>query len=422
MGGKLGPYPIDKRSPQFSAFAVSRTGNRGAVSMLESAIDHLTAQEPNGEVNVFSVYPEVDQKLPPTAGVRLYDGTPKNLAFKIIPLCIFYRLAKVLGIKVDEHKLGPEMEALLATDVCLMIGGTTFSDAQPVKIIYNALCLLPAILLGKKAMMYSQTLGPFNTWYNRVIAGWCLSKMDFIAPRGPGSLKNVESLHLKVPVSYQADAAFTLVVPTEIQTRIRQKYQPLFAGRTVVGISVNSIVEGECKKLGIDHNAIWAQFIAYLQNQGFAILLIPHSMRPEGKSRHNNDLLVVADILDRLPSRDGIILADEPYDCKELRVVVGLANYYVASRFHSMISALCCGVPVAVFGWGFQKYREVMQEFQLEQYCYDAADLSFDQLVASFMRIQQDAVEIKARISENMPRIRRSSALNHEMAWSLFKG
>jgi polysaccharide pyruvyl transferase WcaK-like protein len=87
-----------------------------------------------------------------------------------------------------------------------------------------------------------------------------------------------------------------------------------------------------------------------------------------------------------------------------------------------MISALCCGVPVAVFGWGFQKYREVMQEFQLEQYCYDAADLSFDQLVASFMKIQQDAVEIKARISENMPRIRRSSAINHEMARSLFKG
>ena len=50
----------------FSAFADSRTGNRGAVSMLESAIDHLTDAEHPGRVNVFSVYPKADKKLPPT--------------------------------------------------------------------------------------------------------------------------------------------------------------------------------------------------------------------------------------------------------------------------------------------------------------------------------------------------------------------
>jgi len=227
----------------FSTFADSRTGNRGAVSMLESAIDHLTTDEYPGEVNVFTVYPKADRKLPPTPHVQLYDGTPANLVFKLIPLSLLYRLFKILHIKVSPGIFGREMQALLDTDLCLMIGGTTFSDAQPIKIPYNIACLLPAILLGKKSMMYSETLGPFNMAWSRFCAKWCFSRMNFIVPRGSQSLENTRALNLKVPVEYFADSAFTLVVPETLEEQMRSKYAPLLAGKTVVGISVNSIVE-----------------------------------------------------------------------------------------------------------------------------------------------------------------------------------
>jgi colanic acid/amylovoran biosynthesis protein len=405
----------------FSTFADSRTGNRGAVSMLESAIDHLTSNQHPGKVNVFTVYPKADMKLPPTPYVDLYNGTPANLIFKLIPLCLLYKLLNVFNVRVPKGALGREMQALLDTELCLMIGGTTFSDAQPIKIPYNIACLLPAIILGKKSMMYSQTLGPFNKAWNRLLARWCFNRLDFIVPRGPESLKNTKSLNLQTPVEYFTDSAFTLIVPKAVEDHIQEKYAPLSKGNKVVGISVNSIVEEECLKAGIDHNGEWAKFIEYLQGFGFTIMLVPHSMRKNSKRRHNNDLLTIDDILTKLYSHAGILLVDDPYDCKELRVVVGLADYYVASRFHSMISALCRGVPVLVFGWGFQKYREVMQEFELESYCHDAKELSCEALVAGFEQIRSNEDVIKKKIQDNLPKVQSSSMMNHRTAWKLAK-
>ena len=161
---------MSSKPPVFSAFAVSRTGNRGAVSMLESAIDHLTTGERKGIVNVFTVYPKNDRRVPSSPQTPLYNGTPLNLAFKLIPLSVLYRVTRWLRLPIPRRLWGREMQALLDTDVCLMIGGTTFTDAQLYKIPYNIACLLPGIILGKKCMMYSQTLGPFHNRFNRVSA------------------------------------------------------------------------------------------------------------------------------------------------------------------------------------------------------------------------------------------------------------
>lgn len=411
--------PGRNKPPVFSAFAVSLTGNRGAVSMLEAAIDHLTGPETRGVVNVFTVYPRADARRPARQNVRLYSGTPINLVFKLIPLCLLYRLAKLLHLPLPAWIWGKQMRALLDTDVCLMIGGTTFSDAKPIKVPYNVACLLPAILLKKKAMMYSQTLGPFRRRFNRFCARWCLSRMDLVAPRGPGSLANVTSLDLPCRVEYLPDSAFSLKDDPQVDRRIREKYAHVPRGKGIVGISVNSIVEKKCRQLGIDHHRAWVELIGHLRSQGYTVLLIPHSMRLGSKGRHNNDLLSIAEIQTMLPSMDGIYVIDEPYDCKELRVVVGLADYYVASRFHSMISALCNRLPVLVYGWGFQKYTEVMDEFALGQYVHDAAKLSGAALIAGFEEIVRDRPTIQSRIDANLARVREHSARNHQWALQL---
>lgn len=407
---------IDAWQPRFAVFAVSRTGNRGAVSMLESAIDYLTAPQFGGVIDVFTVYPKRDRAATPRPNVNLYGGTPAHLVFKLIPLTLLHRLLRVMHLPMAKRVWGRSMNALLRADAVLLIGGTTFTDAQPLKVIYNVACVLPAILLGKRIVFYSQTLGPFRTRFNRVAARFCLARAAVIHPRGNGSRDHVRALGF-TNVQSRADSAFTLDVPAEVEERIRALYAPRLAGRTVVGISTNSIVERKCGRLGIDHNRIWAEFIEHLQAEGYCILLVPHSIRPGSRSRHNNDLHTLQDILSRLTSRDGVVVVDTPHDCKELRVVVGMADYYIASRFHSMISALCTGRPVLVFGWGYQKYREVLADFELESYGHDAADLSTAMLTEGLHRIIRDAESIREKIRRHLPEVQASSLCNHEAAW-----
>lgn len=409
-----------KNRPIFATFAVSRTGNRGAVSMLESALDYLT-EEKDAFVHVFSVYPKEDRKIPSSSDVSIRNGTPANLLFRIIPLCILYRIFDLIKIQPDGEFWGEDMDALLESDVCLMMGGTTFSDAKVIKTLYNVICILPAIILGKTSMMYSQTLGPFNNWFNRMAAKYCLSKMSFIAPRGQSSYKAVKSLELDVPIKFFSDSAFSLQVSSNTKEIIRKKYKKKLAGKKVVGISINTIVEKKCRKLGIEHHQAWIDLITHLQERNYKIMLIPHSIRPKARSKHNNDLISTLEIISGLDKQDGVLLIDEFYDCKELREVVGLTDYYVASRFHSMISALSTIVPVVVFGWGFHKYKEVLSEFQLENYYYDAKYLSGHLLIESFNSLVHDEVKIKKKISEKLPTIIESSKRNHEIAWSLLE-
>ncbi|MBN1341321.1 MAG: polysaccharide pyruvyl transferase family protein [Phycisphaerae bacterium] len=405
--------------PIFSAFAVSRTGNRGAVSMLESAIDTLTSDQHRGVVNVFTVYPNQDRRIPPRRDVHLFSGTPTSLLFKLIPLCCLYRLVRALRLPIPKSVWGPSLAALIDSDVCLLIGGTTFTDEQFLKVPYNVACTLPAIILGKRAMMYSQTIGPFDRWLNRVCAKFCLARMSCIVPRGDRSLAQVQALGF-TDARYYSDSAFALEVPPETEAEIRRKYAPMLEGKTVVGVSVNSIVEEKCVRAGIDHNGIWADFIKYLQANGYFVLLIPHSMRPGSKSRHNNDLITVRDVLTRLKCQKGIHVVDEPYDCKELRVVVGLTDYYVTSRFHAMISALCTATPVFVMGWGVHKYLEVLKEFDLEPYGRDApSDMSLDALIKGFEQTVADADAIRNKMIEHLPKVRASALQNHLTALRL---
>lgn len=404
----------------FSAFAVSLTGNRGAVSMLVSAIDNLIGNNQKAHLTVFTVYPKSDEAVELPLRVALHNGSPSRLAFYLVPLCLLYRVASFF--RLSFRRLPRDLQVLTDTDVVLAIGGTTFSDAQLFKVIYNVLCLLPGIILNKPIMLYSQTLGPFENRLNRLLAKWSLNRCSFVAPRGEGSLKSVRSLNLITPCEHFADAAFTLIVPDEIRDKMKNKYAYLEQKRgRIVGISVNSIVWEKATKIGIEHNEIWADFIQKLQHSGYTLLLIPHSLRPGKHSTHNNDLNLIKLIQNLLPNQEVIHVIDEPYNSKELRVLVGLCDYYIASRFHAMISALCEAVPVAVFGWGYHKYWEVMNEFDLSEYCWDASELTVAKLWNAFERVLSDTDVIREKMLANLPKVQALSMKNHQMAWQIYE-
>jgi len=404
-----------KEHTTYATFAVPLTGNRGSVSMLTSMADSLFRHDPACRINVFTYYPRKERNLPHPEHMRIHNGGPFNLAFKLVPLCMCYRIAKALGLSIPDRWWGEEMQALIDTDVCLWIGGTTFNDSKLYKVPWNVASCLPGILLGKKCLFASQTMGPFRNPLNRWPARYCLSRADFIAPRGQGSLDQVHSLGYS-KAEHLADLAFSLDVSSDVRQTIQERYRGIGDGRPLVGVSVNTIVENACLRHGIPHNRIWAEFIAWLRQEGYHVLVIPHSMRQGARGKHNNDLLTVANILAMLPDRAHITVIDEPYGCKELREVVGLADYYVASRFHSMISALCTEKPVLVIGWGYQKYREVMSVFELDDYCFDASQLTLALLQEGFRRLVNDADTIRERIRRNLPAVRASSLRNAEEA------
>ena len=49
-----------------------------------------------------------------------------------------------------------------------------------------------------------------------------------------------------------------------------------------------------------------------------------------------------------------------------------------------MISALAMQGPLNVYGWGFHKYSEVMQEFELKKNVFDYNELKIEKMIERF--------------------------------------
>jgi len=47
---------------------------------------------------------------------------------------------------------------------------------------------------------------------------------------------------------------------------------------------------------------------------------------------------------------------------KQVRAIIGLLDFYITGRYHSVSSALSMGVPVVSFSWHI-KYRDIMSLF-----------------------------------------------------------
>lgn len=403
-----------------STFAVALTGNKGAVSMLESIIDNFSKEFSGSQFHVFTVYPTEDRKSNKYKNVQLWNGSPVALILYLIPFSFLIWVLRKVHIHLPNALLGKSVRALVDSDLVLEVGGTTFTDAQPLKVIYNVTCMLPPVLLNKKIMMYSQTVGPFNSAFNRFLARCILPQVSIAVGRGRQSASNLKGLGLK-NVEYCADGAFTMNYHEDVEEKIKSIYKPLLGGdKRLVGITPNSIVERKCRKRNIDHSRILGEFINYLQDKDYKVILIPHSVRKNLLiKRHNNDLYTIHDILRHVRKSDDLVVVKEDHNSEELRFLIKQLDFLIASRFHSMISAIAVSVPVVVAGWGYQKYVEVLDELELGGYAFDATELSTERLVSEFERMVANESHIKKKISDNLPKVIKSSKRNLLLAKTL---
>jgi len=184
-----------------------------------------------------------------------------------------------------------------------------------------------------------------------------------------------------------------------------------------VVLSPSEVVARYCEKRDIDYHAEVAGFISDVVNRGYSVGLLPHSTVRTG--RKNNDLKVCRAILAHLSHETRVAYLSADYDARTLRAIIGRADFLVGSRFHSMISALSSGVPPLVIGWG-HKYREVMEMFGLENWVVDWNAVSRAKLSERFAALEQEAVEVRSRIQQNLPKVLHESKKNFALVRQLW--
>jgi len=376
------------------------SGNKGAAGMLESAIFNLGDRLPGRiRFDVFSVYPRRDRSrnLPPE--VRIVGAPPLVLAAVLPPAALLYAILGALGLPRRFLLVVKPLRAIVEADLLLDVSGISFVDGRFAALLYNLASNVPALLVGTPLVKMSQALGPFRSFANKAAARIVLPRVRRIFARGTETEAHLASLGLR-NVSAAADLAFILndrVPLPAVPAGVLPAGEP---GDVLIGVCPSEVLDRACKARGADLAGVLAAALdGIIEETGGRVAIIAHSLLEPEKRSHTNDYHVCVRVRDRMVRGDRASLVLTDLTPSELRAVIARCDCLVAARFHSMISALCVGVPPIVLAWS-HKYREVMSDFGLERFVIERGEISAERIAAGVRTALSERETIRRRIDE----------------------
>lgn len=394
--------------------AASYSGNKGAAAMLNSSIRQL--HEKYGDrlnINLMSVYPGEDKEQLPFDFIKVVPCKPEKLLFVAFPLAVLHRAFRWLPPVrklIEKNKI---IKAYKETDLVIDEAGISFVDSRGfVMNTYAFVCAAVPMLVGTPVVKYSQALGTFKSFANRFLAKWILPKVKLICARGQGTYDNLKGIGISDNVKLCADGAFTMADTKAATDEVNDVCsKDSFYNDNVVGLSISSVVEKKCDKLGINYMQAMVDFIDYLNSKGYNVLLIANAARIHSEKPRNNDLMICDKVYANVANKEMVRWYHKEMDAEEIRSYISKCRFLVASRFHAMIGALQKKVPVLLVGWS-HKYQEVLDMFKLGQYAIDFSNLTVESLEKEFENFVANEDVIRKNIEDNYEDVMESSRNN----------
>ncbi|MGD9559473.1 MAG: polysaccharide pyruvyl transferase family protein [Oscillospiraceae bacterium] len=402
------------RDITIAIIAASYHGNKGAAAMLQSSIHQLLARFGAAlHINLMSVYPKADKKLLPFDFIRVVPSQPERVVFFAFPLAILYRLFRWLPPVRRLIARNKVIKAYTQTDLAIDEAGISFVDSRGfVMNLYAFITIAIPMLVGVPVVKYSQALGTFHAPANRWLAKRILPKVKIICARGEITRQNLADIGIAENVVLCADGAFSMPDDAAIDAEVAALCQgDAFYQDDVIGLSLSSVVEKKCTKMGIDYRAVMTQFVDTLTARGFSVLLLANAARLGSDKPRNNDLMVCDAVYAAAAEKERVRWYPEEMPPEKIRALIARCRLLVAARFHAMIGALEKGVPTLLVGWS-HKYKEVLDMFELGDCAVDFSALDSDMLLQHFDAMLENENAIRAAIQSHLPAVLESSRQN----------
>jgi polysaccharide pyruvyl transferase WcaK-like protein len=393
-------------------------------------VGRLRELAPGSTFALYSYLPKRDRALVSDPDVVVHSSTPAYLVLVLFPASIV--LALLRWIPGIERVFPASVRDMRRADALVDLAGVSFIDGREKFLPFNVLTILPAILLGTPVFKLSQAMGPFENPLNRVAAR-ALWRCALVVPRGPATLEHLREARYPderlfpapdTAFAFEAGDALSDEGADEVADITAEMDRLAAAGRTTVGMCPSSVIASKAASQGWDYADFLADVVRSVLADGRAVVLFPNATRASSGKLRNNDLPVIAGVVERLGEKTAARVMTVRGDVAAggLRRIVERCECVAVSRFHAMIGALAAGVPCLVLGWS-HKYAEVMAEFGLEGYVVDHAEadaVAFGQRLTALCRERDEVAE---RIAERLPEVvERSRAQFREVVERVERG
>jgi len=138
------------------------------------------------------------------------------------------------------------------------------------------------------------------------------------------------------------------------------------------------------------------ELIRHIESKGYYVALCNQSIGPNA---HEDDRNAIKDVLTEVPSATWI---NENLTCRELKLLYSHFEFFVGTRFHSVIFSLTSKVPSIAIGYGGNKAKGIMSFFELENYTVSIDDVESKQLIKMFDSLEINKNSLQAQLGEKL--------------------
>ena len=391
----------DQRNPVIFISEVDVVGNKGAIAMLHCIINEIRKRKPETEFVILSKKAMKSEEFP---DVKIVPEREQEFDLALISLWIWWLFSKI-GLYFNFLLKNDIIEKYRNADLILSASGISFiDDFGIIKLYHYSKYLQIPLLLKKKIIKFTQSLGPFNSVVNRSFAKSILPNLNFIIARGENSFLNLNKIGIKKNVRSLPDIAITLK-----SKKSKQAIHCLtkLESYNIIGISPNIVCSTlDKKKLYIKTLIELCDHISrkYPENK---ILLIPHSFDNEIGKR--DDFSICREILKKVNDPKNIILENTfNYSPEETKWLISQCQFFVGSRFHSIIAAVSSFVPTITIGWHW-KYEETMKWLGLKDNLIYYWELDKKNFIELFEDNYQKRTETRQTLKTVIPKLQENA-------------
>ena len=259
------------------------------------------------------------------------------------------------------------------------------------------------IKLNKKLVFLPNSYGPFEGLTVQSQIKKTLNKMDLVLARENISAQKISDL-LQQTITVSPDLGFYLKASDASVGRTILNRYGFSESDKVVGVTIRPWrFPGKENPEALYEKYIHSvkELIIHIDRQGFKVAFFNQSLGPNAHEDDRNAIEYLISQLDPT-DRDKFVWVNENFNCADLKSVYSNLYFFIGTRFHSVIFSMTSLVPSIAIGYGGNKAKGIMSDFQLDDYVVQIEDVTPNDLITRFDKGIAHYDQIKVRLTDHI--------------------
>ncbi|MCX8170692.1 MAG: polysaccharide pyruvyl transferase family protein [Candidatus Bathyarchaeota archaeon] len=371
--------------------------NNGWRILSMSVINFLSNRIPGIEFTKESLFPQIDEKLNPTCKCIKTMKFSVALLISTFIRALFWRLLKPLNLNAVALFNEP-LRCYYEADVIIDLSGDGlcppqsrgywYSTAKVLFKLANLISIFIAIILDKKVILYSASIG--NLRILNPLARAILNNVDMIVVRDYESSEYLRRIKVTKPAIYFApDAAFSAQLTRKTLNDKNDRNTP------VIGFNLSTEAVQHFHGVKPQHfaKAVGSIIEDISKSLNAAIILIPFSLG--GPFKHDDDRIILYEVFKYAAGGNISILKDD--DLSSIIDAISKCDILVTMRMHSAIVSLLHGVPPLIISHS-PKFQGLIKLIGIEDLLYAFPQAGLGQLKEKILNVWWNRHVLRAQI------------------------